>query len=178
MALQPTTLKVEINLSDLDRNVYSNQRFTLAQQPSETAERVCARLLATALWFSEALKFGRGLGFPDEPALLEESLDGQLLHWIDVGQPDLERITASSRKALQVSILAYGGLKSWPDKVVAKLGKLANVKIAHLEPEPLAALAETLTRSVQWSVLISEGVLYITTQDQQFSIQLQWLKGD
>jgi len=178
MALQPTTLKVEINLSDLDRNVYSNQRFTLAQHPSETAERVCARLLATALWFSEALKFGRGLGFPDEPALLEESLDGQLLHWVDVGQPDLERITSSSRKAQQVSILAYGGLKSWPEKVLAKLGKLDNVKIAYLETEPLAILAQTLSRTLQWSVLISDGALYITTQDQQYTIQLQWLKGD
>ena len=178
MALQPTTVKIDLDLADLDRNLYTNQRFTMAQHPSETNLRFSVRLIAKALWFSEALSFGRGLAFPDEPALLEKSLDDRLLHWIDVGLPDLERITSSVRKAEQVSILAYGGLTHWQDKVLPKLARFKNLRIAYLEGDALQVLADGLQRSQQWSVLITEGTVFITVNDQQHQLQPQWLFGE
>ena len=36
MALPATPYKVEFNLTDLDRSVYENLRFTVAKRPSET----------------------------------------------------------------------------------------------------------------------------------------------
>ncbi len=102
MALQSTPYKVELNLTDIDRNVYENLRFTVARHPSETEERLCVRLIAYALWYHEQLAFGRGLSDVDEPALWEKSLDDRVLHWIEVGQPDAERITGA-RAALSVS---------------------------------------------------------------------------
>ncbi|HBM44304.1 MAG TPA: hypothetical protein DD373_11515, partial [Halomonas sp.] len=82
MALSATPYKVDVNLTDLDRNVYETLRFTVARHPSETEERLCARLIAYILWYSESLAFGRGLSNVDEPALWEKSLDGRVLHWI------------------------------------------------------------------------------------------------
>ena len=83
MALQATPYKVELNLTDIDRNVYENLRFTVAKHPSETEERLCVRLIAYALWYHEQLAFGRGLSDVDEPALWEKSLDDRVLHWIE-----------------------------------------------------------------------------------------------
>ena len=99
MALSATPYKVDVNLTDLDRNVYETLRFTVARHPSETEERMCARLIAYLLWYNEALAFGRGLSDVDEPALWEKSLDGRVLHWIEVGLPDAERLTWCSRRA-------------------------------------------------------------------------------
>ena len=92
MALQATPYKVELNLTDLDRSVYENLRFTVARHPSETEERLAVRILGYALWYGEQLGFGRGLSDVDEPALWEKSLDDRVLHWIEVGQPDAERL--------------------------------------------------------------------------------------
>ena len=39
MAQPSTTYKIELNLTDLDRNIYQNLRFTVARHPSETEER-------------------------------------------------------------------------------------------------------------------------------------------
>ena len=75
MALQATPYKVELNLTDIDRNVYENLRFTVAKHPSETEERLAVRLIAYALWYHEQLAFGRGLSDVDEPALWEKSLE-------------------------------------------------------------------------------------------------------
>ena len=65
MALQATPYKVDLNLTDLDRSVYENLRFTVAKHPSETEERLAVRLIAYALWYHEQLAFGRGLS--DDP---------------------------------------------------------------------------------------------------------------
>ena len=178
MALQSTPYKVELNLTDLDRGVYENLRFTVARHPSETEERLAVRLIAYALWYHEQLAFGRGLSDVDEPALWEKSLDGRVLHWIEVGQPDAERLTWCSRRAERVSLLAYGSLRVWQGRVVDAVRGLKNLSIAAVGSEALAELARDLPRSIQWTVMISDGTLFVTDERGQHEIPLQWLAGE
>lgn len=178
MALSATPYKVELSLTDLDRGVYETLRFTVARHPSETEERLAARLLAYALWYDENLTFGRGLSDVDEPALWEKSLDGRVLHWIEVGQPDAERLTWCSRRAGKVSLLAYGSLRVWEGKVVPAVGALKNVNVAALPQAPLAELARDLPRAIKWAVMISEGTLYVSDERGQHDVPLEWLLGD
>ena len=48
MALPSTIYRVNISLSDIDRGVYEALQVTVARHPSETGERLVARLLAFA----------------------------------------------------------------------------------------------------------------------------------
>lgn len=178
MALQSTPYKVELNLTDLDRGVYENRRFTVAKHPSETEERLAVRLIAYALWYDEQLAFGRGLSDVDEPALWEKSLDDRVLHWIEVGQPDAERMTWCSRRAERVSVLAYGNLRVWQDKVLGAVKTLKNLNVAALAAEPLAELARDLPRAISWSVMISDGSLFVTDERGQHEMPLEWLLGE
>lgn len=178
MALQATPYKVELNLTDLDRGIYENLRFTVARHPSETEERLGARLIAYALWYGEQLVFGRGLSEVDEPALWERSLDGRVLHWIEVGQPDGERLTWCSRRAERVSLLAYGNTRVWQNKVIDGARNLRNLSIAVLGQEALQQVTADLPRSVQWSVMISDGSLFVTDERGQHEIPLEWLVGE
>ncbi|MHB0775907.1 YaeQ family protein [Halomonas sp. WWR20] len=178
MALSATPYKIELSLTDLDRGVYDNQRFTVARHPSETEERLVVRLLAHALWYGEQLAFGRGLSEVDEPALWEKSLDGRILHWIEVGQPDAERLTWCSRRAERVSLLTYGSLRVWESKVLSAVASLNNLHIAALPQEPLAELARELPRGLKWNLMISEGTLFVTDERGQHELQPQWLKGE
>ncbi|MDG9928909.1 MULTISPECIES: YaeQ family protein [unclassified Pseudomonas] len=178
MALQATPYKVELNLTDLDRNVYENLRFTVARHPSETEERLAVRLIAYALWYHEQLAFGRGLSDVDEPALWEKSLDDRVLHWIEVGQPDAERITWCSRRTEKFSLLAYGNLRVWQSKVLDGVRSLKNINVVGVDQEALENLARDLPRSLSWSVMISDGLLYVTDERGQHEIPLEWLAGE
>lgn len=178
MALQATPYKIELNLTDLDRGVYENLRFTVARHPSETEERLGVRLIAYALWYNEQLAFGRGLSDIDEPALWEKSLDGRVLNWIEVGQPDAERLTWCSRRAEKVSLLTYGNLRVWQSKVLDAVKGLKNLSIAAIESDTLADLVKDLPRSIQWGVMISDGTLFITDERGQFEVALSWLMGE
>ncbi len=178
MALQATPYKVELNLTDMDRNVYDSLRFSMARHPSETAERLLSRLLARALWHAEHIEFGRGLSNVDEPAVWEKSLDGRILHWIEVGQPTAERMTWCSRRAARLSVLAYGSLRTWVSKELDQVRSLKNLNVLAISQESLTNLAEDLPRTINWSVMISDGDVFITDERGQHSIELEWLHGE
>lgn len=178
MALQSIPCKVHLNITDTDRGVYEDLRITVARHPSETGQRLASRILAYALWYQERLAFGRGLSEVDEPALWHKSLDDRVEHWIEVGQPDADRLTWCSRRAERVSLLAYGSTRVWAGKVVPAVANLKNVNIAALPQEPLDALASELGRTIEWGVMIADGVLYVSDADTQHEFVLEWLMGE
>jgi len=55
MALPSTIFKVNLQISDLDRQYYGEHQLTLARHPSETDERMMVRLFAFALHADEDL---------------------------------------------------------------------------------------------------------------------------
>lgn len=178
MALPSVPCKVQLNLTDTDHGIYENLRLTVARHPSETGQRMASRILAYALWYHERLAFGRGLSDADEPALWQKSLDDRIEHWIDVGQPDAERLISGSRRAERCSLLVYGNNRVWASKLVPSVQQQSNLNIAVLPQEPLDALASDLPRSFEWSVMISDGVLYVSDDQQQHEFVLDWLLGE
>lgn len=178
MAQPSTPYKFELNLTDIDRGVYESVRSTIARHPSETEERMAVRLLAYALWYNEQLAFGRGLSDVDEPALWEKSLDDRVLHWIEVGQPDLDRLTWCSRRTERTSLLAYGSLRVWRNKVADAAQHLKNLHIAAVPQEALEVLAQDMPRTIKWDVMISDGNIFVTDDRGQHEVALEWLKGE
>ena len=113
MALKSTIYKAQLQIADMDRQVYADHALTLALHPSETEERLLIRLLAFALEAPAndergALQFARGLSDSDEPDLWQHDLSGQLVHWVEVGQPDERRLTRACRRAERVTLYTYG----------------------------------------------------------------------
>ena len=58
MALKATIFKVELSITDMDRNVFENFSLTLARHPSENDARMMVRLLAFMKYAHERLEFG------------------------------------------------------------------------------------------------------------------------
>lgn len=177
MALSATTYKLHLTLSDTDRGVYETVRRTVARHPSETELRLTARILAFGLWWDERLEFGRGLSEVDEPALWRRSLDGQVEHWIDIGRPDADRMTRAARHQPRASVLAYGPTEVWRDTVVPKVMRLPTLEIAVLPQAETEALSEDLPRTIDWSLMITDGVLYVGRGDLQHELTLDWIKA-
>ncbi|WP_339842965.1 YaeQ family protein [uncultured Halopseudomonas sp.] len=178
MAQQATPYKVHLNLTDTDRGIYESMRMKVARHPSETAQRMIARVLAYGIWYQERLAFGRGLSEVDEPALWHKSLDDRIEHWIEVGQPDAERLIWCSRRAEKVSLLVYGNARAWSAKVLPAVAGLKNLHIVALPQEPLDQLADSLARTVDWGLMITDGVLYVSDATVQVELPLEWLMAE
>ena len=173
MALKATVYKAGLTVSDVDRHHYATYALTVARHPSETDERLMIRLLAFALFADEGLTFGRGLSAQDEPDLWQKDLTGDILHWIDLGHPDEQRLRRACGRARRVTVITYGGRASdlWWEKNAAAFKRLDSLTVLDLAPAPVAALAALAARSMQWQALIQDGELQLMSADGAVSVR-------
>ena len=163
MALPSTIYRASIQLADVDRNIYEQLQTTVAQHPSETAERLVARLLAYALCYAPQLTFTRGVGAGDEPDLWVKGPDGRVALWVEVGLPEPERLVKASRHAGRVVLVACGpSLPRWQEQHLTKLAPIANLTVIGLDQGFLHRLVAHLQRSIAWSLTITAGSLYLS----------------
>jgi len=176
MAIKPTIYKVLLQLADTDRHFYQDYNLTLAQHPSETLERLCVRLYAFCRHASERLEFSKGLGADDEPELWQKSDAGEIELWLEVGQPEPERLKKASRKCQQLCLYTFSkSSDTWWQLNQAKI--LAdNCRVEQLAWADMQAMASLIKRQTELSVTLSDGLAYIAVGDQNLTIAAKVLK--
>jgi uncharacterized protein YaeQ len=161
MALKPTIYKFDISLSDLDRERYDTLKLTVALHPSESLERMMARVLAFCLNAEERLEFTRGLSDTSEPDLWTHTLDGQVTLWIDVGEPSVERLKKAVGVAERVCVYSFNSKSDvWWRQSESALNRLP-VAVYQFPNEAIRELAKLVERTMVMSVTITDGNAYV-----------------
>ena len=178
MALKATIFKAELAIADIDRGYYRDHAVTLARHPSETDERMMVRLLAFALYASDALQFGRGLSAEDEPDLVERDLTGAIVRWIEVGLPDEREVRKACGRAGEVVVLAYGGRAAelWWDAARATLERQERLTVREVPTDASAQLAAMAGRTMRLNFTIQEGHVLVADADRSVAVDLRNLK--
>lgn len=178
MALPSTIYRAVIQLSDIDRNRYETLQTTIARHPSETAERLVVRLLAYAICFEPELAFTRGVAAGDEPDLWVKGPDGRITLRIEVGLPEPDRLIKAGRHSERVILFLCGNARpNWEKQHLAKLSGISNLTILGLDRDLLGSLANRLERSINWSITITEGSLYLNLDGETLETTLALLSG-
>ena len=178
VALTPTIYRAVIALADVDGNRYERLAVTVARHPSETAERLVARLLAYALCYEEGLGFTRGIAAGDEPDLWSKRPDGRVDLWVEVGLPEVERLIKATRHAERVILFTFGaGRSRWEAQALPRLAALANLAVIGLDQELVQGLVARLERGIDWSLTISGGDLFLTVADTTLTAPLEMLQS-
>jgi uncharacterized protein YaeQ len=181
MALKSTIFKANLQIADMDRSLYADHALTLARHPSETDERLMARILMFALCVPlddhrGALVSARGLADDDEPDLWQKDLTGQIVQWIEVGQPDDRRLIKASSRAESVSLVVYSASALiWWAGIAGKLARLRNLAVWQLPSEQSQALAKLAERSMQLQVTVQEGQIWVGNNAQSVEVSLNRL---
>jgi len=184
MALKATIYKAGVEVSDIDRNVYSDHNLTLARHPSETDERMMIRLLAYALNAPSdndegTLEFGKDMWEPDEACLVQKDLTGLVVHWIEVGQPDEKRITRVCSRARRVSIYSFSSsTPTWWSGIAGKLTRLRNLIVWQVPAEQSQQLAAMAKRSMSLQLTLQDGALWVGDGTDTVEITVQCLYGN
>jgi len=178
MASNATIFKAMLQIADMDRNYYQDHALTLARHPSETDERMMARLLAFVRHAHEALVFGRGISAENEPDLWQKDLTGNIELWIEVGQPDEKEIRRACGRAQQVCLYTYGGRGAdlWWTQNREKLERVGNLTVMNLPLDASRALAGLAQRSMQLQCTLQEGQIWLGNGNDVVQIELVALK--
>lgn len=164
MALKATVFRLALDVADMAREHYGHYDLTLARHPSETDARMLLRVLAFALHAHADLQFTRGLSSDDEPDLWHKDPTGEVLLWLELGQPDPRRLRRACGVARRVMVYSYGERagRQWWSRHGGELGRLANLGVAHLEPAAGTRLEDLVARSMALTVTIAEEALWLT----------------
>jgi uncharacterized protein YaeQ len=176
MALKATIYKVSIELSDLDRQLYTDHTLTIARHPSETDERMMVRLMAFALQVpatddAGALEFAKDMWQADEPALWQKNLVGRLAQWIDVGQPDEKRLLKASANAGRVAVYSFASSTgTWWKDIQGKLERARNLSVWQIPSSQSQALAALAERTMKLQVTIQDGAVWVADADRSIQV--------
>lgn len=182
MALKSTIFKAQLQIADMDRSLYADHALTLARHPSETDERLMMRLLAFAMAVPAddvhgTLELAAGLSDPDEPDLWQKDLTGQLMQWIEVGQPDERRLAKACGRSEQVRIWAYSSsVPIWWSGIENKVARLSNLEVWQIPAAQSQALAALAERSMQLQVTVQDGHIWVGNGRDSVALEPHRLK--
>jgi len=173
MALTATMYTFEVDLSQVDRGVYTTLTIRAARHPSETEEYLLTRVLAYCLEHAEGIEFSRGLAEPDKPALMVRDLTGDVRVWIEIGAPDTERLHRATRAAPRVVVYTHKD----PAQVVRQLQstrihRAEAVELYAIDREFLGALGPHLARRTAFTLSVVEQHLYLTIDGVQLTTEV------
>ncbi len=170
MALKPTIYKFKIALTDLDRNYYDTLNLTVARHPSETMERMMARILAFCINAQDNLSFTKGLSTAEEPDIWARTLDNQVSLWIDVGEPASDRIKKARGLASTVKVYSFNTKSDvWWNQEREKFSPL-NAYVFRFPWDKTQALAALVQRTMDISVTITDDSAYIATESGECEV--------
>tara|TARA_R110001583_G_scaffold188860_2_gene351312 strand:- start:7735 stop:8277 length:543 start_codon:yes stop_codon:yes gene_type:complete len=178
MALKPTIFKLNVNRSDLNNDIYDAFSLTVAQHPSETTERMMARIVAFCLHSQqEFLAFTTGLSNVDDPEIWAKSLSDEFLLWIDMGEPAFDRIKKASRLAKIVNVYSFNSKSDvWWSQEQQRFSALKNLSVFQFPFEQIQQLAKLVTRTMELSVTISGDSIYIASNTGECEVTLSVLQ--
>ncbi|MDB5105429.1 MAG: hypothetical protein JWP91_3118 [Fibrobacteres bacterium] len=162
---QPSALyRFHLDLSDVDQGLYKTLDLRLAKHPSESDAYLMTRLIAYALNEREFLEFApEGLGDPDAPAISAKTPGGEILLWIEIGNPSARKLHKAAKAAKQVKVYTYKD----PDVLLKEIREnkvfhAETIEIYSIDPRFLETIAGRLERKNTWGIILHEGTLNVS----------------
>jgi uncharacterized protein YaeQ len=170
LALTATLYNFEVNLSDVDRNVYETISFKAAQQPSETDDYLIARALAYALEYTEGIGFSGGIAEADQPAIFVRDLTGTVKAWIDIGVPDAARLHKASKAAPRVAVYTHKDSRTLIKALAGeKIHRVEQLELYALDRDLIAEIVSRLDRRLRFDLSVTDRHLFLTIGDETLS---------
>jgi uncharacterized protein YaeQ len=163
VALTATIYNFDIELANVDRNVYETLALRVAQQPSETEEYLLSRVIAYCLEYAEGIAFSRGIAEPDEPPLAVRDLTGALRLWVEFGAPDAARLHKASKASPRVAVYTHKDPVHLLRQIAGeRIHRAEEIELYAIDRELLAELKSRLERRMAFQLSFTESHLYLT----------------
>src|SRR5262245_40326274 len=170
MALTATVYNFDIDLADIDRNIYERLELRVARQPSETIEYMLMRVFAYCLEYGEGIELTEGIAAGDEPAVLVRDLTGRINAWIEVGMPEPDRLHRGHKLAGRAAVYTHRDV----EKLLARLAaanvhRLSNIPVYAFERRFIDEVSSCIERRSSLSLSITEQQLYLEIGGRKFT---------
>jgi uncharacterized protein YaeQ len=163
MALTATVYSFDIQLADVDRNVYETLSFRVPCQPSETEEYLLSRVIAYCLEYAEGIAFSQGIVEPGVPSIAVRDLTGTIKAWIEVGAPDPDRLHKASKASPRVAIYTHRDAARLASQLSGeRIHRIEAIELLGIDRDFMEGLVSRLDRRNKWDMSITDRHVYVT----------------
>lgn len=176
MALPAKLFRFRIELSDIDRGLYTPLDFRLAMHPSESTAYLLTRAIAFAASYDEELEISpQGLADPESPAMkLIQPETGRISLWIEIGNPSSKKLHKAAKASTNVRIYTYKDPTLIQKECQGEsIHRSEEIEIFGVSPKMIEHLEQDLSRDIRWSLLIQEGEITLNWGTQHFTSELK-----
>lgn len=174
MTPKSTVYQFSIQIGDVDRSVYREEKLPVALHPSESSEFMITRLLAWCLEWEEGIAFSRGIGAPDEPTISKRELDGALTLWVEIGAPSAERLHRAAKAAKRVSVYCHRAAEQVYQQLLREsIFKGEQISFYSFEDGFITRLSSLMDRRNELHLSRADGVLYVVLNGIDVSSPLE-----
>jgi len=153
MANKSSIFKVRIDMANIDQHRYEQLCFTVAMSANESYQHFVMRLLAYAMVPEQRIAFGQGVCNGNDPDVMVKDYDEHYIYWIDVGYPQSARVKKACNQADNVIIFSLKQ-SDWLTRNQFEIMAYNNVQMVLLEPKLIEPLEQSLTRTLNWSLVL------------------------
>lgn len=174
MAIGASIYRANVSFSNFNTHYYEEFNLTMAKHPSENEARMMYRLLAFMYCAHEKLEFTRGLSEQDQPEIWQKDFSGDIVHWIELGQPDEKRIKQATSRSQKVSVFTYHHNKAieWFDKIKGKVSTNSKLEIYHFNIIENGPIDKFVEKSMRLSCTIEDNHMYLGNDNERIGIEV------
>lgn len=169
----------QLELSDIDRNVYESLDFRVIQHPSESVAYLLTRTLAYAHCYQENLEFSpKGLGDPETPAMqVAGGAMGGIELWVEIGNPSARKLHKASKATKRLLVYTYKNPEILTKEITDnKVHRADEIEIYAFKMNFIEQLEARLKKNNQWTLIIQQGRLSVEIGDESISCEIQKIK--
>jgi uncharacterized protein YaeQ len=102
---------------------------------------------------------------PEEADLWARDLNDNIELWIDVGEPAVDRIKKATRLAKELKVYSFNNKSDTWWLQGQEFFKQLPAEFFQFEWQQIQALAKLVTRTMEWSITISENSIYVSSEE-------------
>lgn len=167
-----------IDLVNVENNIYDKLFFKLAKHPNESFEMLLNKALAYCHAYKKELTFSEGFYSPEDPTIWEKDVIGNIISWIQVGVPSYKKTSRAIKQNKQASFKIYFCSNEEPrnfcyDFRSVKTKSFNKIKFFLIDNNFVENLALHISSRINWQISFIDNLLYLHQDKLEFESKIE-----
>lgn len=169
-----------IDLVNVENNIYDKLFLKLAKHPNEPFEMLLSKVLAYCHSYQSNLSFSEGYFSPEDPTIWNKDIIGNILTWIQIGRPSYKKIHKAIKQNNDSEFKVYFCNDTEPrdfcyDFRSVKTKDFHKIKFFLIDDEFLQKLIPYISSRMNWNISFIDNMLYLHWDKLEFESSITQL---
>lgn len=167
-----------IDLSNVENNIYKKLLFKICKHPNEEYENIISKAIVYCHAYKEGLDFSQGTYSPQDPTMWEKDILDNVHMWIQIGAPSYKKLHKAIKQNNDAEFRVYFNSKEEIQDFcyefrAIKTKDFQKVKFYLIDSEFIEKLTQNVASRMNWNLNIVDYNFYLNWEKLEFEGKVQ-----